>query len=141
MATATHNLDIEIVARSTATITFDIYEDDGTTEWGVAATDQVRFKVWSTDDAAPDLDISKTESANGSVIKITTDGVSGTTAAVATLVLAQDDTATLVGGKRYKCELGYVDDSATSPADAYSIIADGYIRVKGSATGDRRLES
>jgi hypothetical protein len=140
MASIVDSLDLEITKRATTVITFDLYTDENV-KWAAASDDQVRFKIWDTDDAAPALDVSETMSDNGSQITITTNGTYNTTAAVATLFLAQDDTATLTGGKRYKCELGLVDNSATQPADAYSVIASGICRVKGSATGDRDLES
>jgi hypothetical protein len=40
----------------------------------------------------------------------------------------------------YKAELGFVDDSETTPADAYTAVATGTVTIIGSATGDRDLE-
>jgi len=80
-------------------------------------------------------------SANNSYAQITTAGVAGVTPAVATVRLAQGDTAELTSDKRYEAELGFVDNSESAPADAYTVVAYGFVRVIGTATGDRGLAS
>ena len=134
MPTATDDLNLTIQAGATTTVTFSMYGDDGTTQWAVAAGDDVQFKIWDTDYSDLELDVTSTATANGSVISITENGVTGVTAAVATLVLAQDDVDALTSGRRYNCELGYIDDSIVAPADQYSVVAEGYIYIQSTAT-------
>ena len=133
---ARHEFQFAVEARETRVIDFSLYEEDGTTQFGAAATDQVRFKLWQTNDAIPNPDLGDTANSQGSSAKITNVGQQGVTPAVATVTLAQDDTAALPPGW-YHATLGFIDDSATSPADAYSVVARGRIQILGSATGDR----
>lgn len=130
---ASSTFAFNIVARSTRSVVFSLYEDDGTTAIVAQVTDQARFKLWLTDDDTPTLDLSKTATANGSSCTITT-----SSPCAVTVKFAQGDTAISAG--RYKAELGFVDDSETVPADAYTAVATGYVTVVGSATGDRDLE-
>ena len=127
-----------LIARETRTVTFSMYGADGSTPQVAAATDQVRFKVWQTNDESPTLDLGDTATANGSSAKITDLGVDGSDPAVATVKFAQGDTENLAAGV-YNAELGFIDDSTADPSDAYTTVARGRIRVIGSATGDRGL--
>jgi hypothetical protein len=130
--------ELTLVQESTRTYTFDMYEADCSTQHVAAATDQVRFKLWQTNGAAPDLDLSNVANANGSRAYISDAGQAGISPAVATVKSAQDDTLTLTAGL-YNAELGFINDSATSPADAYTVVARGTVRVIGSATWERGL--
>lgn len=138
---ASHHFDIEVMQRQRAKFTVTLYQDDGTA-WGADAGDQLRLKVWRRDGAAADLDISAVANDNGSSITITTAGETGTTACVALADIGGDDIALLTAGARYKAAISFVDSSATGDdAGTDSLVADGHIRVKGSATGGSGVAS
>ncbi len=124
--------ELTIVKRSTQDLLFVIYEDDGTTGVTLTATDQARFKMWITADAAPALDLSNSATVNGSSCTVT----QTSSPAEVTVRLAQGDTGGLTGGGVYHALIGIVDDSETTPADAFKVCGIGKIRVKPSPTGD-----
>lgn len=109
--------------------TITLFESDGTTGVALAATDVVRFKMYGRDGSTPYLDIdSAADSANGS--GITVDQLAS--AAVATLKIAQGDTASLVPGV-YRAEIIVVDDS---DSDFALHVESGVVYLLSSGGGD-----
>ena len=123
---------VTFVKNRTSDDTITLYESDGTTGITLAATDVVRFKMYRRDTSTPDLDIdSAADSTNGS--GITVDQLAS--AAIATLRIAQADTAGLVPGP-YRAEILVVDDSETTPANAVKSAEQGVAYVLSSGGGD-----
>lgn len=131
---STESVEITLYQGRTTDYQFTIYEDDGSTEVALAATDVVRFKLWSREDAAsPNLDLdSVSATSSGSVVT-----VDQTTApAKATVRVAQGDASDLIPGLVYAGELSVVDDSETSPTDAIKHVQSCVVHVIGMPGGD-----
>tara|TARA_B100001123_G_C15064217_1_gene928859 strand:+ start:293 stop:703 length:411 start_codon:yes stop_codon:yes gene_type:complete len=71
----------------------DAANDDAANAIGIAAGDDVRFRLWKTDAAAADVTITESSnSPNGSTLTINEDGTTGTIPARVTVDLDGDDT-------------------------------------------------
>jgi hypothetical protein len=127
---------LHIYRRCTVRKSFKIREADKQTKIQLAADDVVRFKVWDTHDAAPDLDIDSVGAlAGGSIVTIDELGNGTTTDAQVTVLFDQDDVDDLAAGNYY-CELAIVDNSDD---DRYIPVFRGLVVVEESPTGDRGL--
>lgn len=111
-----------------------LYEADGETELAIEAGDNVRFKLWATDGAAPAIDAER-GSPDGitSCVEVTTNGVAGVTPARAVIHLESGDTDGLTVGTQYYGEVILVDDSDSDRAKPMGRFP---IQVLGTATGD-----
>jgi hypothetical protein len=121
---------IDLFVRRTTKYTFDLYNEDGS-QLVIAADDNVRAKVWATDDATPDIeaDIGSTNSE----VEVVTLGVPSTTPAQVTVTFHQTDTADLDPAVSYRFELFLVDHS---DSDRAKVLCRAEVVVNGSAAGD-----
>lgn len=109
-------------------------EADGETSLRLAASDVVRFKVFSRAADTPILDLdSALASANGSVVTINEFG--GDPTAQVTVRAAEGDTSGLNAGT-YSAELSAAIDAETAPADALRWVEPGICHVLESPGGD-----
>lgn len=120
---------ISVSTRRSTEITFDCYDADGSA-LVVDVADNVRFKLWSTDDASPlvDADI------GGATSEVIIDdyGTVGTTPARVRVIIDEADTASLSASTAYKFELILVDNS---DSDRNKTICRGDATAYGTATG------
>lgn len=114
--------------RRTSALTLDLYTSDGQ-PLPIQSGDQIRAKVWATDEASPDIEISK--DTTDSKITVVTVGSSGTPAQI-TVLFHQTDTADLTAGTQYYFELFLVDASDSNLAKP---ICRADVQVLGVATG------
>lgn len=108
---------------------FDCYNEVGD-PLVIAVDDQVRFKVWSVDDATPEIEASL--ATTNSKVQIVDYGVVNTTPARVRCVFHQTDTAALVATTQYRFELLLIDHS---DADKAKVMARGDVIVSGSPGG------
>lgn len=123
---------IKVERRRTVDYTFTLYQIDAATGITLAATDVVRFKVFTKDgDIALDIDSVAATTVGKSVVTID----SRDAPAQVTVRFGQDDVTTLTA-KQYLGEICVVDDSETAPVDAIKRVAHGRIAVLASGSGD-----
>lgn len=122
-----------LFVRRSSSMSFGCYNEAGEA-LELAVDDQVRFKIWSTDDELPDIEAS-TDTTDSKVI-VDDNGVAGETPAEVTCIFHEDDTADLDSSLDYYFELFYVDHS---DGDKPKVLARGDVRVMGTATGDTGL--
>ena len=104
----------------TADYAIELFESDGTTDFPIQLTDNIRIKIGrGSDEPVLDLD-SADPTPNGSAVAFSV----GTNDV--TLRLAQLDTAGLEPGA-YDLEIAVVDASETAPADAIKHVQDGVL--------------
>ena len=119
---------IPLMQGRTSEAVIDLYGADGS-PLVLSVTDEIRAVVWSTDDAAPEIeaDTGTTDS------KVTVDsvGVVNSTAARVTVRFHQADTADLDAATDYKFELYLLDDS---DSDLAKPICRAPVTVSGSST-------
>ncbi len=100
----------ECVAGRTEEFEWSAYEGDGETPVAFASDDIVRFKLATTDEGVPTLDlVSNATTDNGSRVTVTSLGTAGTTPATGLVRLAQGDTLELKGTMYF--EMNLVDHS------------------------------
>lgn len=134
MATPAFWIDpLDLFVRRTTKYTFDLYNEDGSA-LVIAADDNVRAKVWSTDDATPDIEADIGSSP--SEVEVVTLGTPGSTPAQVTVTFHQTDTADLDPAVSYKFELFLVDNSDD---DLAKPLCRADVVVAGTATGDAGL--
>jgi hypothetical protein len=113
-------------------IPFTLYQEDLETALGIAANDNVRFKVWATDGASPTIECQSITPGSGSYVEVVSVGTSGVTPASVKVHLLQADTALLVVGTQYYGELLLIDQSDSNKAKPLCRFP---IRVDGTAAG------
>lgn len=112
--------------------TIGLFESDGTTEFILAAGDNVRVKIGRGEEE-PELEIDVDPSPGGSVTSFT----AGTNDV--TLKLCKGDTADLETGS-YDMEIVVIDDSSTNPPDAARHVQYGVFSLDGTMGGPTALE-
>jgi hypothetical protein len=113
-------------------IPLSLYQEDGETPLGIAADDNVRFKVWATDGGVPVIECQSVTPGSGSFVEVVGIGSSGTTPATVVVKLLQADTALLTVGTQYYGELLLIDKSDSNKAKSLTKFP---IRVDGTAAG------
>jgi hypothetical protein len=122
-----------IPARSPWDMEFTMYEPDATsTDVGysavIAATDKVRFRLWSANDSTPLISaVDGTPSGGGTSVTIETRGTVNTTPARVTVKLSATDTDLALGS--YGFLLDVMDDS---DSDRYQPACRGTIKITSS---------
>lgn len=120
--------DITLVKRRGKLLTFDLYDSDGS-PLVIESGDDIAGKLWSTDDASPE--ISALKASSNSKTAIVTVGSSGVTPARVTMEFHPTDTANLVAGTLYSFELYLIDSSDSNKAKT---LCRGFASVLGSST-------
>jgi hypothetical protein len=128
MAVAFFLPPLNLFVRRSWPLTLKLYTSAGG-PLAIAADDQLRAKVWSVDDAAPEIEIST--DTTDSKITINDLGDSGTPASI-TILFHEDDTVDLLVGMAYYFELFLVDHS---DADLNKPLCRADVVVGGTATG------
>ena len=121
--------DITLTKRRTTLLRLELYDESGDA-LPIAADDELRAKVWATDDATPDID-ADTGTTDSKVI-VNSLGSSGVPADV-TVRFHEDDTATLTAGTAYTFELHLVDHS---DSDLAKPVCRANVTVLGTPTGN-----
>jgi hypothetical protein len=120
----------QIPARSPWDLQFTLYQPDAestaaTYSAVIAATDVVRFRLWTTNDTTPLITATDaTPSGGGTSVTINTRGVSETTPARVTVKLSATDTDQAVG--TYNFLVDVMDDS---DSDRYQPACRGTIKL------------
>lgn len=120
----------------TEVIQQEIRQFDKTTKYQIPASAHVRFKVWSTDEDAPELDIDSVgPTASGSRVTIDARGNGSSIDARVTVKIAQGDVTMAASSEdlTYQWELSVVD---TDDSNLIKVANRGTCEVRGSATGD-----
>lgn len=139
--------ELDLFANNTEDLPFTalLYASDGVTGAALAAGDVVHCVLSTRTKGEPftaALSLnSSTATANKSKVFVTSNGTASPHAAAAGYVrFAQADLTALVatwaaslGSQRYVCELYYLDDSETDPADARKLLLRGIIHLHRSA--------
>lgn len=117
----------------TADYTYTLYEADGSTGVALAASDVVRFKLYSGNNATPILDIASGQSPTDAGSSVTITQISSP--AQARIRIAQGDVSSLALGA-YDAEIIVVDDSLTSPIDGALSAERGVVNIMASGGGN-----
>lgn len=128
------SFEFRLTRNRTTDISITLYESNGSTSITLAASDEVRFKMYRRDADTPDLDLdSAADSGNDSGIDI--DNLGPSPAASVTVRFAQADLTGLNPGV-YKAEVTVVDDSETAPVNAIKHVESGVIYLQEAPGGD-----
>lgn len=120
---------IALSVRRSTEVTFDCYDADGSA-MVIDVADNVRFKVWATDDATPAVDAD----IGGATSEVIVDdyGTINTTPARVRVIIDEAETTNLSTSSTYRFELILVDNS---DGDRNKTICRGDVTLYGTATG------